>query len=460
MPPTRVANMPPSSRPALDEPTVQRISLNPKLSDTQRASQGAHPTTYAALQDHGVGSGRAKADELQLYFLPHISRDPKDEKKSGVIGDDQDLCDELTRSLHLPPFFLQHKAWDSNGFLISRHVPHPEDHDLQSYAGRFLIKVVAQANNKWTYSWLFLSFSILWAKNPKDGKVSCVVVCYDDCEKLEGKISDALKNYSPADIKDNPLAIYDAFLQVVIWEYDSALWGFREPVRNIEKAREGFIEDVIAIEMKGESEKITKKYTNMHELSRHSIHMSETLQAASKTVEEALRDIETRLMSPGSGLGLATMNTRNIVAGIRFSNVFLNNLKLRSDAFVARLENEIQMAYNMVSVYQLKESNESTGLTKFVTHLTLFFLPFTFVAGFWGMNFTQLDNDRKMYVSTDIWMFVVTGFGSTLAAFIVLYYRRIAATTKTLYNKITPAPVRRPTFRLGNQFTWDIGRKA
>lgn len=185
-------------------------------------------------------------------FLPHISRDPKDEKKSGVIGDDQDLCDELTRSLHLPPFFLQHKAWDSNGFLISRHVPHPEDHDLQSeisftwlwrvsltrilgYAGRFLIKVVAQANNKWTYSWLFLSFSILWAKNPKDGKVSCVVVCYDDCEKLEGKISDALKNYSPADIKDNPLAIYDAFLQVVIWEYDSALWGFREPVRNIEK---------------------------------------------------------------------------------------------------------------------------------------------------------------------------------------------------------------------------------
>lgn len=95
--------------------------------------------------------------------------------------------------------------------------------------------------------------------------------------------------------------------------------------------------------MKGESEKITKKYTNMHELSRHSIHMSETLQAASKTVEEALRDIETRLMSPGSGLGLATMNTRNIVAGIRFSNVFLNNLKLRSDAFVARLENEIQM---------------------------------------------------------------------------------------------------------------------
>jgi hypothetical protein len=44
-----------------------------------------------------------------------------------------------------------------------------------------------------------------------------------------------LKKYSPADIKDNPLAIYDAFLQVVIWEYDSALWGFREPVRNIEK---------------------------------------------------------------------------------------------------------------------------------------------------------------------------------------------------------------------------------
>ncbi|CAH0050896.1 unnamed protein product [Clonostachys solani] len=420
MPPVRLANMPPSSRPALDDPRVQRISLN---------------------------------------FLPHISRDPKDVKTSGVLGDDPDLCKELTRSLHLPPFFLQHKAWDSNGFLITRHVAHPEGHELQSCSGRFLIKVVTQANNKWTYSWQFLSFSILWAKNLKDNKVSCVVVCYDDCHELEDKISDALKKYSPADIKDNPLAIYDAFLQVVIWEYDSALWGFREPVRNIEKAREGFIEDVIAIEMKGESEKITKKYTNMHELSRHSIHMSETLQAASKTVEETLRDIETRLMSPGSGLGLATMNTRNIVAGIRFSNVFLNNLKLRSDAFVARLENEIQMAYNMVSVYQLKESNESTGLTKFVTHLTLFFLPFTFVAGFWGMNFTQLDNDRKMYVSTDIWMFVVTGFGSTLAAFIVLYYRRIANTTKTLYNKVTPAPVRRPTFRLGNQFTWDIGRK-
>lgn len=80
-----------------------------------------------------------------------------------------------------------------------------------------------------------------------------------------------------------------------------------------------------------------KDYEAMHEMSRHVIHMSETLQAAEKTVKSTLRHIENTELRDNRSSAV------NVTTGIQFSARFLANLKLRSDAFSERIQNEIRL---------------------------------------------------------------------------------------------------------------------
>lgn len=96
---------------------------------------------------------------------------------------------------------------------------------------------------------------------------------------------------------------------------------------------------------KGANTTIVQEYHKMHELSRHAIHMSETVQVASLSVKLALEIIEAQLQIHVLSLANVTEenDARNVVDGIRFSASFIAALKLRSDAFVDRIENEIKM---------------------------------------------------------------------------------------------------------------------
>lgn len=119
------------------------------------------------------------------------------------------------------------------------HVVHqctdPTSALIRSYATRFLIKFLDTPAHSLGYSWLYLSFSILWAK--KNDELSCVLVCYDDSNdiKFRAKIVEWLTNYPLDNIMQNPLAIHDAVLRAIVVSYDEALWLFRVPVREIEK---------------------------------------------------------------------------------------------------------------------------------------------------------------------------------------------------------------------------------
>jgi hypothetical protein len=141
------------------------------------------------------------------------------------------------------------------------------------------------------------------------------------------------------------------------------------------------------------------RYISMAELSRHAIHMSETLQVASNTMRAVY---ENSILYPSSDS--TESRQRRAVHGLRFSSEFLANLKLRADAFIGRLDNETQLvsalvcvisstvfnnlqAYNIVSAYELQNTQillrESTDkgrdLAQIVTLLTLLFLPGSFI---------------------------------------------------------------------------------
>jgi hypothetical protein len=194
-------------------------------------------------------------------FLPDIYLDPGDrpvgDPTFGVLVDDPEVCKELTRNLFLDEMFLTKEAWDSNGFLMTRvssdtagiiihskydcpsFASKQTNKLFQGYSARFLVKFLDAPNvqNIPKYKWLYLSFTIVWLRNGQ-GEVSCLLVCFDDCNKIRNQILDSFKGYLCENLKGSPFSIYDALLKAIIMQYDEALWLFRKPIRGIEKVYE------------------------------------------------------------------------------------------------------------------------------------------------------------------------------------------------------------------------------
>lgn len=90
------------------------------------------------------------------------------------------------------------------------------------------------------------------------------------------------------------------------------------------------------------------------ELSRHTLHMTETISVAMKTASMALLRADTQSRSVDC-LTNGAMRLENVVAGIQFSSSFLGSLKERANAFAERVRNEIQ------TVSSLKNSPNSAS---------------------------------------------------------------------------------------------------
>jgi hypothetical protein len=76
----------------------------------------------------------------------------------------------------------------------------------------------------------------------------------------------------------------------------------------------------------------------MAELSRHIIHMSETLQVAVNILGTVLE-----ASKPGENSQWSSGPAERINESLRFSTEFLRNLQQRSDAFADRLQNEMTL---------------------------------------------------------------------------------------------------------------------
>ena len=88
------------------------------------------------------------------------------------------------------------------------------------------------------------------------------------------------------------------------------------------------------------------------------------------------------------------------------------NLNLRSTPTRDRLLNEIQLAFNVVSQFDLHTSVAIGGAaqcdsysTRSIAFSTLTFLPATFVSALFGMSFFNYDPDLGWTVSGKIWVY-------------------------------------------------------
>ncbi|KAL2277536.1 hypothetical protein FJTKL_15371 [Diaporthe vaccinii] len=347
---------------------------------------------------------RVPAPELRTADL--TTWDPLNSTESDVcvVANEIRACPRcrpiFTGALHIPEIWWSDCCRRSNGY--------------------FGCDVINKAGNNHEYNtWLYFETKHL-GKNTVYDKLNVfaqwlqlsqqsVVVLFDVCEPVMERVSDLFRGLDSACSYD-PFWIHAQLATEVARREDAAIWAVRDHIRAMEK--EGI-----------PTGRPHPDYRRLHDVVRHAIHVSETLNVAKQTMSRIIAEHDAFISSE-----LAT--DRNVSRGVqhrlRFAESMLASLQDHSVSNEKRLLNEIQLAFPIVAQHDANTSVEigrlarSDGVAmKTIAFVTLAFLPSTFVSAIFSMSFFTFSADAGWVVSGKIWVYWVFAVSLILVSFVL-----------------------------------------
>ena len=95
------------------------------------------------------------------------------------------------------------------------------------------------------YIWYEMGFFTGW-----DHLGCCRVLCIDTPKELQSGLGSVLRKQSPPITFGDPFAMHVPLIDQIILQYDTSVWRVRNPVREIEKARQHARERATAKKMR------------------------------------------------------------------------------------------------------------------------------------------------------------------------------------------------------------------
>lgn len=107
---------------------------------------------------------------------------------------------------------------------------------------RFLIKELEKKGQKDSYNWQYLSFYSLWFDGTAPTATQ-VLLCFDLTDIMTARISRGFLDLDShgESLVDGPWEVFNVLAKAITMHYDEALWGFRVPIRSIEKVEFSFV---------------------------------------------------------------------------------------------------------------------------------------------------------------------------------------------------------------------------
>ncbi|KAH8687386.1 hypothetical protein BGZ60DRAFT_6714 [Tricladium varicosporioides] len=271
---------------------------------------------------------------------------------------------------------------------------------------RFLIKQTLRGLPKNEKDYLWYKFNIFTRFLPNNQNI---ILIFDARPEIQKLIPSGI--FSSLDLchASDPYWIHTLFAEKVVELQDKAVWAIRDLVRDMEKNRTTPIAP-------------NPDYPRFHDIARHAIHVTETLELAVKTVEymksQHLYFVSERPPSDE----LAKLARSRIRKRMDFHHHMLESLQSRAGSNKERLLNEIQLAFNTVAQYDSRISVEvahaaqiDSSAMKTIAFLTLTFFPATFVSAIFSMSFFNYDPDNERFkVSKHFWLYWVVAIPITI----------------------------------------------
>jgi hypothetical protein len=176
------------------------------------------------------------------------------------------------------------------------------------------------------------------------------MLCFDVPADLQESIGKELLAGDLTQYGQGPFSLHAMLMLRVVENFDKAVWSWRDVVRDLEKTRAS--DDGLE----------KRSFEHMHETARHVIHCSEMLETAISVAESIAKEVRG---SPSCQNDLAYST---IVKDLELSISLLTSLRNRSQALEKRLENEINLASQVLvaSIFHadvVLTRNISTGTT-------------------------------------------------------------------------------------------------
>ncbi|KAK8029444.1 hypothetical protein PG993_010735 [Apiospora rasikravindrae] len=204
------------------------------------------------------------------------------------------------------------------------------------------------------YKWLKLHVFAHW----KAASNQTAILVFDVQTPHEEQMAELFRS-PPTEATADPFWVYAKLAGEIARFQDSAVWAVRGHVRQIEK------------EGKPEG-KPEPDYRRLHDLARHAIHVTETLDVALGTMHAIL--VQHQAVKAGLPDDRAW---QRVHSRLLFSRQMLESLRCRSNSNEKRLLNEIQLAFHMVVQYDSgvsadigKDTREDSAAMKTIATLT------------------------------------------------------------------------------------------
>lgn len=285
-------------------------------------------------------------------------------------------------------------------------------------------------DKKKEYYWPKLNVFSRWYKSPRH----TAVIVFDPDKLRDGVDPDTLRDnitrclvssLDPKELQD-PFWIYPRLAEEVVRLQDEAVWSIRDRVRETEKKRQSWDES-------------GPDYPMLHEIQRHAIHVSETLEVASTTMGWIQRHHEQFLGGPET----PSIVSRNIANRLSVHRHMLTSLLHRSNANKERLQSEIGLAFNTVAQHDSRTSvriadatRSDSAAMRTIAFVSLLFLPATFISAIFSTTFFKLDDNSGAWeVSDKFWVYWAVAVPLTVGAVTVWFRKPLAELMARLWKR-------------------------
>ncbi|EEH46609.2 uncharacterized protein PADG_02707 [Paracoccidioides brasiliensis Pb18] len=264
-----------------------------------------------------------------------------------------------------------------------------------------------EANAEDEYKWHQMTMFIRW----NSAEQNTFIYCLDFSKNVLDGLSSRVSSVDPND----PYAWHAIFINELRVVYDKCVWKIRNLVRDAEKTR-------------NETHSSRPDFPQLHEIARHAIHSNETLDVAVDTMDSIIHEHGLFILHQRSTGHMSQESTPGsqpipkVVADIIERQLYyhlkeLRAIKARSESLKDRLQNEINLGFNIVS-------QTDTATMKIISAVGLVFLPGTFISTLFGMNFFDFAIDQKtgkqtFTVSNNFWLYWAIATPVTVAVILV-----------------------------------------
>ncbi|KAI0138986.1 hypothetical protein F4776DRAFT_45605 [Hypoxylon sp. NC0597] len=320
-------------------------------------------------------------------------------------------CESFINGFHMPRFWWTDTYKRMNGYFGSESSRNTEGVvESCSTWSRALVKQFTasskpEGDSEIKYQWLKYNLFTRWAF---PGRI--MILVFDPVESIQKRLCTILmQNLEEKELRD-PYWPYAHILEEIVSLQDTSVWSLRNLVRTTELSP--------TRDHRYLREKPKHNYSRLHDIARHAIHVSETLDLSLKLSESLLQGHEQLVAGLQRGLTIenpqefqrAYQNTHSRLA---FFNNALSSLRCRSTSNHQRLNNEIQLRFHTDSQYDSQVSVEISHSAKsdsasmrWIAVVSLVFLPANLVSAFFSTIFFDVSNGA-ISVSKDLWIFWV-----------------------------------------------------